>query len=326
MRHIFVAVNPVNWEYPALVETWTHLGKVTHFQNETGFDQWDEKWNETGKPAYNEALLDSIHHAQKVQPISLFFGYLSGRWIYPETLRQIKALSIPLVNISFDDTIHFYGHRDAGGYSGNATIARWFDLCVTCQNPKDVWKYKLRGANAVFLPPGAPTDLIVTKATSVPDEIVCFLGQNYGVRATIVSQLAQKFPLRTFGKGWPSGSVERSQMGQIYRGALINLGFGFIGESTRKLGLKGRDFEVTAAGGFYLTSYHSALAKCFVEGEEIEFYRSAKELESKIRFYLTHPEKARAIGKAAQARVLKEHLWANRFDAICRRVLSSLLI
>lgn len=320
MKQIFVAVNHVNWEYPALVETWKEFGKVTHFANTTGFDQWDDQWLLAGKKQFNRALVETVEQRHRQKPIDLFFSYLSGRWLYPETIKSIRKLKIPTVNISFDDTVAFRGLKDKEGWCGNASIARHFDLCVTCQNRRDLWKYKFAGARALFMPPGAPEDLTLIERASTPRNVVCFVGQKYGVRAEIMEKLRASFPDETYGKGWKSGELSRQDMKSIYSQVSINVGFGFIGDSRRLVGLKGRDFEVTATGGFYLTSFHPQLAECFEEGKDIEFYRSFGELERKIAFYLLHPEKAATIGRAAQIKVRQHHLWSHRFKQILSEV------
>ena len=71
---------------------------------------------------------------------------------------------------------------------------------------------------------------------------------------------------------------------------------GGIGYSERFTNVKGRDFEIPGTGGgVYLTSFNPDLAQSFVVGEEILCYSNRDEMLELIRYYLAHPEEARAI-------------------------------
>ena len=105
-------------------------------------------------------------------------------------------------------------------------------------------------------------------------------------------------------------------MNVIYSRSVVNLGFGFIGNSPHLTGLKGRDFEVPLMGGLYLTTYNQDLENCFILGEEIDCYRNETDLLSKLQYYITHPDIALNIGAAGRNRCLLDHTWTNRFKII----------
>ena len=67
--------------------------------------------------------------------------------------------------------------------------------------------------------------------------------------------------------------------------------------------VKARDFEIPGTGGgVYLTSFNPDLARNFTVGEEILCYSNRDEMLELIRYYLAHPEEARAIyGARAEA-------------------------
>ncbi|MCC6913716.1 MAG: glycosyltransferase [Rhodospirillaceae bacterium] len=73
-----------------------------------------------------------------------------------------------------------------------------------------------------------------------------------------------------------------------------------------------RLMEATGAGAFLLTSYHPELEKFFEPGVEIETFRSPLELLSKIKFYLSFPERADEIARRGQERCLKDHAASGR--------------
>lgn len=224
-------------------------------------------------------------------------------------------MNLITVNIGLDDTLKFWGVQEAGGYSGNAEIAPEYDFCITCQSKEDVDKYHMVGARALFLPPGANPCTFSPLPVS-RDIPVSFIGQCYGIRPHITAWLKDHgISVCTYGKGWPSSEISFQDMNTIYSRSLINLGFGFIGDSL-VTGLKGRDFEVPLMGGLYLTTYNQELEDHFTIGKEIDCYRNKEELFAKLSYYTTHPEITLKIGASGRVRCLRDHTWINRFKTI----------
>ena len=100
----------------------------------------------------------------------------------------------------------------------------------------------------------------------------------------------------------------------MYSRARINLGIGGTGVSERVMCVKGRDFEVTACGGLYLTSYNPELALLYDIGKEILCYTNEFDCVELVRYYLQRPEEAKAIAAAGRARCLRDHTWERRFE------------
>lgn len=67
-----------------------------------------------------------------------------------------------------------------------------------------------------------------------------------------------------------------------------------------------RCFEIPAVGTMLMCEYTEDLASLFKEDEEVVFFRSAEELIEKIKYYLAHDDKRRAIAEAGHFRVLKD--------------------
>jgi spore maturation protein CgeB len=67
-----------------------------------------------------------------------------------------------------------------------------------------------------------------------------------------------------------------------------------------------RSFEIPAAGSMMLSEYTDDLASLYVEGKEIEFFRSPRELLEKARFYAREDEARRRIAAAGRARLLRD--------------------
>lgn len=81
-------------------------------------------------------------------------------------------------------------------------------------------------------------------------------------------------------------------------------------------GIKGRDFEATMSGAFYLTEYTDEIAQLYEVGKEIETYRNVTELVDKIKYYLENPLEAESIRKAGRQRALKDYTWAKCFEIV----------
>lgn len=312
---VFLAVHHVNWEQQGLVESWQGIADYVHYDWGERYDQYAKNWQDT-KQRFNEELYQNVVSEHRRRPIELFFSYLSGRWVYPETIARIGQLGIITVNISLDDKLYFWGYRERGALSGCAEIAPAFDLCITTQSAVDTAKYHAVGANPLFLPPAGNQQLF-QRTRDASEREVSFVGQCYGLRPRVIAQLQQRgIEVATYGKGWGDASeISFASMLDVYSRSLINIGFGYIAD-TEDVGLKGRDFEVPFMGNLYLTSYCDELAQCYVIGQEIDCYATIDELAQKIHYYRAHPEQARAIGEAGRQRCLREHTWEQRFQTV----------
>ncbi|MDR2503304.1 MAG: glycosyltransferase [Deltaproteobacteria bacterium] len=77
-----------------------------------------------------------------------------------------------------------------------------------------------------------------------------------------------------------------------------------------------RVFDVPAAAAFLITDWRAQMEKLFEPGKEVICYRSPEEAADLIAYYLDHPEKKQAIIRAARRRVLAEHGYERRLQAI----------
>jgi hypothetical protein len=127
----------------------------------------------------------------------------------------------------------------------------------------------------------------------------------------------RKLPMEILKDTLPDNALE-----SFFRNSQINLGFTrMVGDDPFSPGLnqiKLRDFEVPAAGGFYLVERAPDYEELFVLGREVEVWSSVEELADKLRFYLPRPTDRRRIAEAGQRRALAEHTWAHRFQNLFR--------
>ena len=315
---IFAAYAHVNWEDHNFKPALEAFGEVVHFS--WNFNaQYHSEWHASGKRIMNENMLNTIkmHHAQK--PFDVFFGYLSGRTVFPETIREINRMGIKTLNISLDDRLKFEGMQEPSGYSGQIDIAPEFSLCWTTTH-EAVQKYQTAGARAIYLPPGANPDIF--RPLSLQRDIdLSFIGQKYGQRPRLIEFLHQKrLSVQTYGKGWESGEIDLEEMIRLYSRSRITLGFGTVGETEDVFCIKGRDFEAPMSGAFYLTQYHQELLPFFQMDKEIVCYHDWVDLVDKANYYLAHPKQTEAIRKAARQRSLAEHTWKRRFEKVFRQM------
>jgi spore maturation protein CgeB len=317
---IFAAVRHHNWEGHNLIPALAEFGEVVHFDWGAEGLPPDRTWSRADKAAFNRLLLERFRAAHRQAPVHLFFGYLSGRHVVPETIRAIGAAGPVTVSFSLDDRAKFVGRRKNGSWTGLVDIAPAFDVCWT-STPSACEKYLVAGANPIFLPEGANPD--VYRPLDLPFEYdASFVGQCYGVRPQLVEHLkAHGIQVAAFGQGWPAGPLPLDEMVAVYARSRINLGFGGVGGGDEFLCLKGRDFEVPMSGGLYLTHENPELALVYRVGEEIVCYRDAEELVSRVRHLLEHPDEAARIRRAGHARAARDHAWSRRFGELLDRVI-----
>lgn len=77
-----------------------------------------------------------------------------------------------------------------------------------------------------------------------------------------------------------------------------------------------RVFDVLACGGFLIAQRSEALEAELRVGVEVEAWSTPAELRAKVRYYLAHPEKARAIATAGCQAVRARHGFDQRVDHI----------
>jgi spore maturation protein CgeB len=75
-----------------------------------------------------------------------------------------------------------------------------------------------------------------------------------------------------------------------------------------------RLYEATGVGALLITDRKDNLGELFEVGKEVVAYSSPEEAAEMIRYYIAHPEEARAIARAGQARTLRDHTYQRRME------------
>lgn len=124
-----------------------------------------------------------------------------------------------------------------------------------------------------------------------------------------IRQLPQSSPLRKHYQGLAWGR----DMYQVLRASKITLNHhGDVAPYANNMRL----FEATGVGTCLITDWKDNLGELFEPGKEVLAYRSVEECVELIRHYLAHEEEREAIGRAAQARTLREHTYFHRMQEL----------
>lgn len=314
---ILAVFHHYNWERDALLPSLRRIGSVRHYDWAPEFDHQAKGWHSGPKQRMNEALLGRVSRWAVEEGGDVIFCYLSGENVYPETVQEMAALGVPMVNLALNDKESFVGRIRNGQAMGARDICRHFHLCWTSTDDA-LEKYCVEGAVPLYLPEGA--DPLVHRPYEVERAIdVSFVGQCYGNRPEIIERLRRAgVGAEAYGFGWPNGPLTTEEMVRMYSRSRINIGFGGVDGLDATYCLKGRDFEIPMSGGLYLTEYHPELERCYRLGEEIVTYRDVDELLEMIRGLLADPARAERIRLAGYRRALAEHTWEMRFDKVFR--------
>jgi len=324
---VFIAVKNINWEKAGLVDSLKNIADFEHWDWGNAYDQHAASWYNQEKIKFNAELLARVTQAHQKKPFTHFFSYLSGRWLYPDTIKKINELGIITLNFSFDDAHRFWGKKKQGIWTGLASIAKFFDLNITAQQASDQVKYSLVGARSIYIPPGGNAQAFNIQNNNKKKYFVSFVGQNYGARSAFINYLRENnIKVCTYGLGWPEGPVSHSKMLDIYSSSFVVLGFGYTGtnHNPTKTALKGRDFEIPFTGTAYLTSFNKDLADHFNGGEEMLFYRSKEDALKILQSYMKTPERLISIGENGKQKALANHQWEERWKSVFEHLHSSI--
>jgi spore maturation protein CgeB len=82
-----------------------------------------------------------------------------------------------------------------------------------------------------------------------------------------------------------------------------------------------RTFEIACCGGFQLVDRRALLPELFTE-EEMALFGSFGEMQEKAEHYLTHPEERARFARKGRERVLKDHTYTSRMQALLDHIAS----
>lgn len=289
----------------------------------TIFPQLDQKWRK------KDAALMKLYEVlgEKIDNCDIFIHY-NGALIHPEFLAQFKQLKI----------YHCADDPDASNVISKP-VANAYDICAI-SNPSCIDLYKTWGCKQVFFwPLGAfhfDDDTGVRQQTSPRDIPLSFVGSKFGVtrwryvqripllnkipglylKKAFFEKIEKEFPfIDAYGGDWAKGRIEDSAIPDLYRRTQVGINV------HNSLGpINGRLYDLAAYGVCQLCDNKSHLHHVFEPGNEIIGFDTTTECIDLIRYYLAHPEEARAIGAAGQARFQRDYTTAAIWQQFISKV------
>jgi spore maturation protein CgeB len=203
-----------------------------------------------------------------------------------------------------------------------ANTAALFDIIAyTDTGMLDLHK-KFGFSSAVTFLPLAATRGAIAPAAARNDRLA-FVASATAHRRALLAQVAE--PIALFGPDWPKApelthhvrdgrKIGGKELATIYASHCGALNIRH--ERNVINGLNQRHFAPYIVGTPVIADVQGDIEHCFEPGREIFIYRDAAELNAIQTELRANPGKAREIGLAGQRRVLGEHTYAHRIDAI----------
>jgi spore maturation protein CgeB len=201
-----------------------------------------------------------------------------------------------------------------------------YDLIMT-SFPHFVPRLRAMGVASEYFRIGFDTrvlELLGTVAQDVDASFVGGISRHHGKALPMLEYLARSTPIEFFGYG--AGSLRRSSpivprhYGEVwgldmYRAlarsrVTLNRHINVAENNANNMRL----YEATGVGALLITDRKDNLGELFEVGKEVVAYSSPEEAAEMIRYYIAHPEEARAIARAGQARTLRDHTYQRRMD------------
>ncbi len=157
---------------------------------------------------------------------------------------------------------------------------------------------------------------------------VVFAGRATRRRELLLAQLVE-FGLALWGPGWRQTAlrdycrgetVATEEFVRAYAGASVAVNIHHSAEETGggEASCNQRLFEIAAIGVPQVVDARGDLHLWFEPGEELDVFRSVEELKSQVEAILHHPPLAEVLGANARRRVLREHTYMHRLQALLK--------
>jgi spore maturation protein CgeB len=170
------------------------------------------------------------------------------------------------------------------------------------------------GANQFYFKPIIDRKLLQSNMLKEKTIDVSFVGQKYGDREELISDL----DIELYGNGWPNGFVDFKEMAKIIASSKISINFSKGADGNKQIKL--RPFEICACNTLCMCEYVEGMEEYYTDGKEIIFFADRSELVEKVNYYLNHEVRRKAIAQAGYDRTVNNHLWSNRFGAIFEQI------
>lgn len=133
-----------------------------------------------------------------------------------------------------------------------------------------------------------------------------------------------KKPHAIISNEYLKGKFQGNDISNLFRASKINIGLTrYDVDDPNRIGkcqMKLRDFEVPMMGGFYLVEKAPGYENEFIDEKEVVTWRTLPELIEKIKYFLEHDNKRKAIAQAGWQRAMKDHTWEVRFNGLFKQL------
>jgi spore maturation protein CgeB len=250
----------------------------------------------------------------------------------PDALREFKQLNIPTAFWFVEDRFLFPYWKE---------YASLYDYFFVIQRGEFLEELQRMGVkNACYLPCAAhPPIHRPVEVSPYEQEIygsdISFMGAGYYNRHQMFMKLLD-FDFKIWGQDWnlasPLGRIVQNKSERIapedyikvYNASKINLNLHSspTHEGVNPHGdfVNPRTFELAACGAFQLVDHRSELPELFDIGKEMVTFKDASDLREKIKYYLDHPDERNAVTERARERVLAEHTYTHRMEAMLAQI------
>lgn len=203
-----------------------------------------------------------------------------------------------------------------------------YDLIMT-SFPHFVPRLRAMGVASEYFRIGFDTRVLELLGTVEKDIEASFVGgisRHHGKALPMLEYLARSTPIEFFGYGADSlgrsSPIVARHHGEVwgldmYRAlarsrVTLNRHINVAANNANNMRL----YEATGVGALLITDRKDNLGELFEVGKEVVAYSSPEEAAELIRYYIAHPEEARAIASAGQARTLREHTYQRRMEEL----------
>ncbi len=181
--------------------------------------------------------------------------------------------------------------------------------------------------NTLYFPFGIDRGFVTQSVPRAPElqaDVIC-IGHATArpERNEVMVRLARDLDVRTYGRGWAlpgSEVVEGRRMVQASREGRIHVNF----PMTRAgyINIKCGVFESIGSGGLVATGRFPEMEDFFSYDEEIVGYHDEEDLAQQLQTLLADPERYRAMTERAFDRLINEHLYEHRWQALLGQIRS----
>ncbi|WP_336923648.1 polysaccharide pyruvyl transferase family protein [Aquipuribacter sp. SD81] len=163
----------------------------------------------------------------------------------------------------------------------------------------------------------------VPRAPELRHDVICV---GHAVRRpernAAMSALAETLDVGVYGKGWELpgvGTVAGSRLVQAMREGAVHVNF--PGTKAGYVNVKCGVFESVAAGAVVATETFEEMRRYFAYDEEVLGYTDVADLQVRVRDLVADPDRLERMRRAAFARLVRDHLYERRWEALLEQLL-----